>query len=260
MGSCCPGHVSTPTRPSSHPRGSDYSLVKEQLLLKSYVDWPYKVRRRSTFFPSEAGEALPRGSRGAESYRSIRRCQSAVAKIFVQPSRTANRPVANPLRSLHAGSTPARKSRSAINFGSVIRRSMAASSPLALPFFKDVASCNRRPGSSKTLAAVQSTAADPNRVVGPNPTNSAAGQYTRLLSRVNPSRSFSLPPGRRVNVALTLSVRRIPRPVHRPPLSRPASTALSGCPIEPSPPRRHGAKINERSWLRGCVGRSRKPA
>ena len=49
-GSCCPGHASTPTRPSSHPRGFRLFTCQRAMLLKSYVSYPYRVRRRSTFF------------------------------------------------------------------------------------------------------------------------------------------------------------------------------------------------------------------
>ena len=69
---------------------SDYSLVKEQLL-KSYAVNPYKVHQRSTSFPHPGpAHAFRRHlvrPREAESYRSLRRCQSAPRKNFLHPSR-----------------------------------------------------------------------------------------------------------------------------------------------------------------------------
>jgi hypothetical protein len=70
-------------------------------LSKSYVTKvlrhrPLRVRDVQLFSPPGSSQrSLPR-SREAESYRSFRPCQSAPRRIFVHPSRDADRPVTNP--------------------------------------------------------------------------------------------------------------------------------------------------------------------
>jgi len=91
-------------------------------LLKVLRQLALKVRRRSTFSPSSPGGRLVGVTRstlrGAESYRSFRRCQSAVRKISVQPSRLPDRPRSQPVfgttpRGLRPDTSPAPHSTSA---------------------------------------------------------------------------------------------------------------------------------------------------
>jgi hypothetical protein len=144
-----PGHVSTPTRPSSHPRGFRLFTCQRASLLKSYVINPYRFADVKLFSPSPSGfasSALPVRLREAESYRSFRRCQSAVAKIFVQPSRVADRPLKQPVPRPARLLSPTVKPRSAIDFGDKITeepRRFASSSRS----FQRCCKSNLRPGS-----------------------------------------------------------------------------------------------------------------
>ena len=102
MGSWCPGHVSTPTHPSSHPRGFRL-FTCQRAKLPTFVtyfshtpDLPRRFvavllfprpRASLRFYPF--GFAFP--AEGAESYRAFRRCQSAAGKILVEPFSTSKR-------------------------------------------------------------------------------------------------------------------------------------------------------------------------
>ena len=102
-----PAYLSTPRRPSSHPRGFRLIHLSKSCVTKVLRRQPLQVRRRSTFFPA-AGSALafafafPTG--GGGSYRPFRPCQSAASKIFVQPSRRPDRPATNRRNSTGTGS------------------------------------------------------------------------------------------------------------------------------------------------------------
>jgi hypothetical protein len=199
-------------------------LIKEdhfcvQLILKSYADWPYTVRRRWTFFPFSSpkpgliGRFGPTGGernlivRSAAVNRPSRRFLCNLHEPPNDPSPTLRGPPAPAYRPHLSPAPPLTSARVyAPKPGDALRH-------LLCRFSKVLQVATGDPDRDKTLAAVQSTAADPDRVVGTNPTNSAAGQYTRLLSPVNPSQSFSLPQGRRVNVALTLALRQPADPV-----------------------------------------------
>ena len=112
-------------------------LSKSKVFLRRQT---LRVRRRSPF-------QRPIGRSGeAESYRSSRPCQSAPRKIFVQPSKAAAKTA-----------TPATYVAS------------LGSEQLS----KGVANCNGRPGPN--FAAVQSTAANPDRVVGTKPNQLSGG-------------------------------------------------------------------------------------
>ena len=82
-----PAYLSTPRRPSSHPRGFRLIHLSKSCVTKVLRRQPLRVHRRSTFFVPPAVEAFAFPTGGGGSYRPFRPCQSAASKIFVQPSR-----------------------------------------------------------------------------------------------------------------------------------------------------------------------------
>jgi len=157
-----PGHVSTPTRPSSHPRGFRLFTCQRASLLKSYVVNLYRFAAVKLFSPASSGfasSAFPVRLREAESYRSFRRCQSAVAKIFVQPSRVADWPLKQPVPRPTRPLSPTVKPRSAIDFGDKITEEPRPVRFKLEEFFKGVAKATCDP--DHLHAAVQTPRADP---------------------------------------------------------------------------------------------------
>src|SRR5881396_2425955 len=155
---------------------SDYSLVKEQSLFLRRR--PHQVLT-ARFAVAAPFKALPAWSGEAESYRSSRPCQSAVRKIFVQPSAAAAMTV--------RPTTCVASLRLVANVKSVAR----ATSNL-----------NRLTPQFKSPRPVRG------RVEGTNPTNCAAGDHTTRTSLVKPH-VFSRFPGSTRQVALTVALRQV---------------------------------------------------
>jgi hypothetical protein len=90
-----PAYLSTPRRPSSHPRGFRLIHLSKSCVTKVLRHRPLQVRDARLISPADSPQrSLPRSGE-AESYRSFRPCQSDPGKIFVQPSHGPDRPAAN---------------------------------------------------------------------------------------------------------------------------------------------------------------------
>ena len=141
-----PAYLSTPRRPSSHPRGFRLIHLSKSFVVKVLRRLPLKVRQRSTF--SRVG---PAG-----------RCPAATGRRnLIVRSALVNRPprrfLSNP-REAHIDSQRAFRHRVG---STVIRRRKPTGSPLRSYFSKGVAGSNRRPGA--TNAAVQAPRPLPGR-------------------------------------------------------------------------------------------------